>query len=80
MHGSLPDLDRRLRSAGYRPGSPSAEVAAADAGVCARIACPDCLRAGLDYRPYVGPTPRARGDLLYRPLAVCMGCGRAEEF
>ena len=79
MHGSLPDLDRRLRSAGYRPGSPSAEVAAADAGICARIACPDCLRAGLEYQPYVGSGADGGGPR-YRPLAVCLCCGRAEEF
>ena len=78
MEGTVSELDRRLRSAGYRPGSPSAEVAAADAGVCARIACSDCLRAGLDYRPYVGP--RDAGTVGYRPLAVCSRCGQAEEF
>ena len=78
MQGSLSELDHRLRSAGYRPGSPSAEIAAADAGVCARIACSDCLRAGLDYRPYVGASGNGRLD--YRPLAVCDRCGRAEEF
>jgi hypothetical protein len=79
MRATLPELDRRLRSAGYRPGSPSAEVAAADAGVCARIACPRCSRAGLDYRPYVHPElGGAVGG--YRPLAVCYACGCAEEF
>ncbi len=71
------DMDRRLRLAGYRPGSPSAEVAAADAGVCARIACPECQSPGLDYRPYVRPMDSNGG---YRPLAVCGACGVAEEF
>ena len=78
MQGMLTDLDRRLRSDGYRPGSPSAEVAAADAGVCAQIACRRCRLFGLDYRPYVR-TPSGR-DVPYRPLAVCRLCGQAEEF
>ena len=74
------ELDRRLRLAGYEPGSPSAEVAAADAGICARIACPACRQPGLDYRPYVNPDARAEGRTGYRPLAVCTECGTAEEF
>ena len=78
MTAPVHELDRRLRLDGYRPGSPSAEVAAADQGVCARIACPSCRQAGLDYRPYVNPEVR-RGTG-YRPLAVCEGCGTAEEF
>ena len=79
MYGSLQELDRRLRSDGYRPGSLSAEVAAADAGVCAQSACPDCRRPGLDYRPYVSAAADG-GRVGYRALAVCDRCGRAEEF
>ena len=80
MTAKLPDLDARLRDDGYRPGVPSAEVAAADAGTCARIACAECRRPGLDYRPYVHPALRGRGPDWYRALAVCEACGRAEEF
>ena len=76
----LPELDHRLRAEGYRPGAPDAEVAAADAGTAAQIACRRCGRLGLMYRPYLHPELRLAGAPVYRALAVCAGCGVAEEF
>lgn len=69
--------DRALRAEGYRPGVPSAVVAAEDEGVLARMACPECRRARLAYRPYVKLQASVND---YRALAVCRSCGHAEEF
>lgn len=76
----LPELDHRLRAEGYRPGAPDAEVAAADAGTAAQIACRRCGRLGLGYLPYLHPERRFGAAPAYRALAVCTGCGAAEEF
>jgi hypothetical protein len=80
MSPSYAQLDRELRSACYAPKPPSAEVAAQDEWTCVRLACHTCHRAGLEYRPYVGPCFRRPEQHDYRALAVCEACGRAVEF
>jgi hypothetical protein len=72
-------LDMHLRAEGFRPGAPTAEVAAQDEGVCARSACTRCGSPNLRYRPYVrtadaGPAAR------YRAFAFCRVCGHVWEF
>lgn len=80
MGRALPEIDRRLRAEGYVPGAPDAEVAAADAGTAAQIACRRCGLVGLGYRPYLHPARRFAGAPVYRALAFCPECGAAEEF
>jgi hypothetical protein len=75
--GRFQRYDLALRAEGYGPGAPSALVAAEDEGVLARIACPECRRLRLAYRPYVKLQSGVNG---YRALAVCQSCGHAEEF
>ena len=80
MLKSFADFDQSLRAEGFEPGAPSGEVAAQDEGICVRLACPECRRPGLVYRPYVNDRFRRRSRRCYRPLAVCGGCGQALEF
>jgi hypothetical protein len=77
--GPFAELDAELRRAGYRPQRPATAIAVEDELVCSLHACPACRTAGLDYRPYRRPAqPGERSG--YRVLAVCPGCGRAEEY
>jgi hypothetical protein len=73
------DLDRRLRAEGFEPRAPSGEVAAQDEGICFMLACRNCRRAGLTYRPYLARFER-RSREHYRPVAACDDCGQALEF
>ena len=75
--GRYQEYDCALRAEGYRPGAPSAVVAAEDEGVLARGVCPECRHPRLAYRPYVKPQSGLNG---YRALGVCGSCGHAEEF
>ncbi len=78
MTADFTQLDRVLQHAGYVPGPPSAEVAAQDEGVCARMACSVCGSTGVEYHPYVPRSGSAAGA--YRAFAVCRACRRAAEF
>jgi hypothetical protein len=72
-------LDAHLRAEGFRPGAPTAEVAAQDEGVCARSACARCGSPELRYRPYVRRADNRPGGR-YRAFAFCRVCGHVREF
>jgi hypothetical protein len=60
---------------GLQPGVPphlTAPSQAIDRRVCRALPCPACKRRGLTYRPF-------HGGGRYVVLAVCPGCGAAEE-
>lgn len=66
-----------LLQQGFRPGTPARVSPLArqiDATVYAEAECGGCGNAGQDCRPYQND----QGG--YRILAVCSGCGEAEEF
>jgi hypothetical protein len=77
--GRFTEVDRALRSEGYEPRPPSAEVAAQDEGTCQRLSCTQCSKPGLGYRPYL-LRDGSRGGARYRAVAVCAGCYEAFEF
>jgi hypothetical protein len=80
MVGVFAELDRRLRAEGLEPRVPAGEVAAQDEGTCVRLACRNCRRRGLVYRPYADREFKGNASGRYRPLAVCPRCGEAIEF
>jgi hypothetical protein len=71
-------MHKLLTGLGFVPGVPawlSPESARADRLICGTMRCAGCRAKGQRYRPY----HRAH-DMRYRVLAVCGGCGGAEEF
>jgi hypothetical protein len=69
-------LVAKLMQEGYRPGAPSRvdlQARTADAEILQDCLCPNCLGAGLAYRPFV------KGDS-YRVIGLCQVCGAGEEF
>ena len=79
MPAKLRMLEQHLRSQGFSPGAPSAEVAAQDEGVCERSACNRCGAVELAYHPYVHRTSK-RFAARYRAFAMCLACGHIREF
>jgi hypothetical protein len=70
-------LARGLIAEGFVPGLPPhvpPAFAALDRQTCRRMKCPGCGRGGLLFRPVHHPATR-----VYRALAVCRRCGKAEE-
>jgi hypothetical protein len=72
---TLAALDAQLRAEGFTQGIPPTLAVAAliiDTEAAGALACPCCERPGLAYHPY-------HQGQRYRGVAVCLGCGHAEE-
>jgi hypothetical protein len=69
-------LAAELFEQGLHEGTPpglSAQSQAIDRRVCRAMRCPACRKRGMAYRPF------SDGHTHYTVLAVCAGCGAAEE-
>jgi hypothetical protein len=66
----VPSLEDELMTAGWRPGIPrhlTRLTQRLDAWVCRLLKCPQCLRRGMENRPW-------HRDRRYRIIAECSWC------